>query len=127
MNPEKSTGVRRLVRATVVSLAALKQGFIHEEAIRLEIIGALIFCPLGFWLGATAVERVLLVGSILLILLTELLNTGIEAVVDRVGSAHHELSGLAKDMGSAAVLVALVIAALTWGILLFARFNFFWE
>ena len=118
MEQGKLTGIHRLVRATAVSLSALKHGFVQEEAIRLELLGAAIFCPLGFWLGNTSAEKILLISSILLILLVELLNTGIEAVVDRVGLERHELSGLAKDMGSAAVLVALLIAALTWGLVL---------
>ncbi len=118
MEQDRLSGIPRIVRATKVSLSALRHGFVHEEAIRLELLGIAIFCPLGFWLGNTPTEKVLLVSSILLILLVELLNTGIEAVVDRVGLARHELSGLAKDMGSAAVLVALLIAALTWGLVL---------
>ena len=118
MGQEKLTGIRRLVRATGVSFSALKHGFINEEAIRLEILGAIIFCPLGIWVGNTQVEKILLVSSVLLVLLTELLNTGIEAVVDRIGSERHELSGLAKDMGSAAVLVALGIALMTWVLVL---------
>jgi diacylglycerol kinase (ATP) len=80
-----------------------------------------LLLPLAIWLGRTGVERALLVGALLLVLIVELLNSGIEAVVDRIGLERHELSGLAKDMGSAAVLVSLVNVAVIWGFVLFER------
>jgi diacylglycerol kinase (ATP) len=80
-----------------------------------------VLVPAGFWLGQTAVERVLLVGSVLLLLVIELLNTGIEVVVDRIGLERHPLSGFAKDVGSAAVLFGLLLLFLTWGLLLWER------
>lgn len=78
-----------------------------------------MLAPLALWLGDGAVERVLLIGSLLLIVIVELLNTGIEAAIDRIGSEHHELSGRAKDIGSAAVFVALLNAGVVWLLLLF--------
>lgn len=75
--------------------------------------------PLALWLGENAIERALMIGSVLLVLVVELLNSAIEAVVDRIGTERHELSGRAKDQGSAAVFVALVIVVVTWGLMLF--------
>jgi len=109
-----STGLLRIWHAFGYSLAGLRAAWQHEAAFRQEIVGCLVLVPLGLWLGDTGVERALLVGSLGLVLLTELLNSAIEAVVDRHGSEHHELAGRAKDTGSAAVLVAIVIACVTW-------------
>ncbi|HWP95014.1 MAG TPA: diacylglycerol kinase [Gammaproteobacteria bacterium] len=109
-------GIARLVRAARVSLAALVWGFRHEEAIRLEFLGLAVCVPLAFWLGENGIERAVLIASVLLILLVELLNTAIERTIDRIGPERHELSRLAKDMGSAAVMIALCIAATVWGL-----------
>jgi diacylglycerol kinase (ATP) len=79
---------------------------------------AVVTIPVAFWLNNTPIEKVLLIGSILLVLLTELLNSAVEAVVDRVGLERHELSGRAKDIGSAAVMLSLIMAALTWALIL---------
>ena len=79
--------------------------------------------PGAFWLGTSAVERILLVGSVLVVLIVELVNSAIEAVVDRVGTEPHSLSGFAKDLGSAAVLLSLVVAWLTWGLIAWERFS----
>jgi len=100
-------------------MAGLRAAIRHEEALRIELFLFCLLAPLGLWLGHTPVERVLLVGSLLLVLIVELLNSAVEAVVDRVGLEHHELSGRAKDIGSAAVFVALVTVGLTWGMILF--------
>lgn len=78
----------------------------------------MVLLPLAFWLGRTGVERVLLVGSVLLVMIVELLNTGIEVVVDRISHEHHRLSGFAKDLGSSAVLISLLLAATTWVLIL---------
>ncbi len=81
-----------------------------------------VLAPLGIWLGQSGVERALLVGSLMLVLIVELLNSAVEALVDRIGSERHELSGVAKDLGSAAVFVALVLVVVVWSLLLIPRF-----
>jgi len=112
------TGARRLIYATKFSLQGLGACWRHESAFRQESLLALICIPLGLWLGHTGVERALLVASILLVPIVELLNTGVENVVDRLGDGEHPLSGRAKDVGSAAVLLSLVLAASVWGLVL---------
>ena len=108
-------GLRRLINALGYSRDGLASAWKHEAAFREEVLLAVIAIPLGLWLGHGGVEKALLVGSIILILIVELLNSAIEAVVDRVSDEHHELSKRAKDIGSAAVLLALLFAATTWG------------
>lgn len=81
-----------------------------------------VLAPLGIWLGQSGVERTLLVGSLMLVLIVELLNSAVEALVDRIGSERHELSGVAKDLGSAAVFVALVLVVVVWSLVLIPRF-----
>ena len=112
-----NTGVRRIVNAMFFSLAGLRTAWRSEAAFRQECVLAIIMIPLGVWLGDNAVERVLLIGSCLLVLIVELLNTAVEFVVDRVGTDHHELSGRAKDLGSAAVFVSLALVLVTWGLI----------
>ncbi len=107
-------GIRRLIKATGYSWQGLRAAFKYEEAFRLEVCLAVIIMPLGLLVGETATERVLLCGGILLLLIVELLNSALESVVDRVGPEHHEMSGRAKDMGSAAVLVTVVLNGLIW-------------
>jgi diacylglycerol kinase (ATP) len=114
MAGQQARGLRRLINAWGYSLAGFRACFQHEEAFRQELLGALLLLPLGIWLGESGVERALLVGSLLLVPLTELLNSAIEAVVDRFGGEWHELSGRAKDIGSAAVLLSIFLAALVW-------------
>jgi diacylglycerol kinase (ATP) len=109
-----NTGVRRLIRATGYSWQGLVAAFRNEPAFRQEVALTLVLVPLALWLGQTGLERAVLIAVWLLVLLFELLNSAIEAVVDRIGSERHELSGRAKDIGSAAVLVALVNAAVVW-------------
>ena len=111
-------GIPRLIRAMKATWAGLAWAAKNEEAVQLELFGLLFLMPLGLWLGDTGVERALLVGSLLLVLLVEIINTGIEAAIDRIGRERHELSGVAKDMGSAAVFIALLMAAITWALLL---------
>jgi len=118
--PEQNTGLRRLVRAAGFSWQGLRAAARHEAAFRQELLASLVLVPLALWLGEGAVEKALLLASWLLVPLVELLNSAIEAVVDRIGGEPHALSGRAKDMGSAAVLLALLNAAAVWGILLFA-------
>lgn len=112
-----NTGVRRIVNATFFSLAGLRTAWRSEAAFRQECALAVVMIPLGVWLGDNAVERVLLIGSCLLVLIVELLNSAVEFVVDRVGTDHHELSGHAKDLGSAAVFVSLALLLVTWGLI----------
>ncbi len=109
----------RLWRATGYSLAGLRAAFRHEQAFRQEVYLLLVVVPLGLWLGENGVEKVLLIGSWLIVMLAELLNSAVEAVVDRIGSEPHELSGRAKDIASAAVMVALGLAFMTWFLLVF--------
>ena len=113
-------GLRRLINALGYSRDGLASAWKHEAAFREEVLLAAIAIPLGLWLGRTGLEKALLVGSILLILIVELLNSAVEAVVDRVSDEHHELSKRAKDIGSAAVLLTLLLAAILWGLILAA-------
>jgi len=111
-------GLPRILRATRIGLGALSWGFRHEEAIRWELLSWLVFLPLALWLGRDGVERALLAGTTMLVLMIELLNTAIEVAIDRIGHERHELSGLAKDLGSAAVGVSVIIWASTWALVL---------
>lgn len=119
MASQGHTGITRLIKATQYSWQGFKAAYHHEEAFRQEVMLAIVTIPLGFYLGDNGIERALLVGSILLIMIVELLNTGIEAVTDRVGTEHHELAGRAKDIGSSAVLLSLIFAAVVWVLVLF--------
>lgn len=116
--PPKKKGLARLLAAAGYSFAGLRIAFASEEAFRLEVFTLLAAVPLALWLGESAVERVLLVGSVLLLLIVELLNTAVEAVVNRVGLEFHELSRQAKDIGSAAVFVCMALVAMVWIVLL---------
>ena len=115
------SGLARLTRATRVGLTALAWAFREEEAFRLEVLGSCVLLPLALWLGHSGVERALLCGAVVQVMIVELLNTGIEVVVDRISIERHALSGLAKDVGSAAVMVSLVLAAIVWGCILLPR------
>jgi diacylglycerol kinase (ATP) len=117
-----NTGVRRIVNAAFFSLAGLRTAWRSEAAFRQEVALSVVLIPLACWLGDNAVERVLLIGSCLLVLIVELLNTAVEFVVDRVGTDHHQLSGHAKDLGSAAVFVSLALVLVTWGLIGWSRF-----
>ncbi len=116
--PPRKTGFARLIAATHCSMAGFKATFQNEEAFRLEIFGFLVLAPVALWLGESRVDKVLLIGSLLLVLLVEMINSAIEAVVDRGGSEYNELAGRAKDMGSAAVLTCLILAVFVWAMLL---------
>lgn len=118
-------GIARIYAAFFHSIRGYKATWVHEEAFRQEVYLFVIAGPLGLWLGDTTVEKVLLTGSIILVMIVELLNTGIEIVVDRISFERHELSGRAKDVGSAAVLSSLALAGLTWGLLLYPRWSAF--
>lgn len=112
-------GLKRIINAFFFSLAGFKATWSHEEAFRQEVLLLIVAVPGGIWLGQTPIEKLLLIGSVVLVLLVELLNSAVEAVVDRVGFEHHELSGRAKDIGSAAVMLSLLWAAVTWLLILF--------
>jgi diacylglycerol kinase (ATP) len=107
--------------ATKWSLQGLRAAWLHESSFRLEVYLLVVAVPLGLWLGQTGVERALLLGSCLLVLATELLNSAVEAVIERYGPEHHELAGRAKDMGSAAVFVTMMNVLLVWGLILVPR------
>ncbi len=113
-----NTGLQRLLRATVYSWQGLAAAFRNEAAFRQEVALSLIVIPLALWLGDSGTERALLVMVWVLVLVVELLNSAIEAAVDRIGAERHALAGRAKDIGSAAVLVALVNAGLVWLLML---------
>jgi diacylglycerol kinase (ATP) len=112
-------GLKRLWLATGHSLRGLRLSYSSEAAFRQEVWLAVVLLPLAFFLGGSAVERAMLAGSVLVLLIVELLNTAIEVVVDRIGLERHALSGFAKDAGSAAVMLTLGLVALTWGLILF--------
>jgi diacylglycerol kinase (ATP) len=112
-------GLKRLWLATGNSLRGLKLCYSSEAAFRQEVWFAVVLLPLALYLAGSPVERVMLAGSVLVLLIVELLNTAIEVVVDRIGVERHALSGFAKDAGSAAVMLTLVLVALTWGLILF--------
>lgn len=114
----KPVGLKRVLLAAGHSWRGLAGTFKHEAAFRQELALAGVLVPLGIWLGHTGMERALLVSSVLLVLIVEIVNSGIEAVVDRVGLERHDLSGLAKDMGSAAVFMALLNVLVVWGLVL---------
>ncbi len=108
--------------ATRWSLQGLGAAWLHESSFRLEVYLFAVLAPLAWWLGGTPVERVLLIGSCLFVLAIELLNSAIEAVIERYGAEFHALAGRAKDMGSAAVFVAMLNVLLTWGLIVGSRF-----
>ena len=114
----KLSGMRRLFLAFLNSWQGFKGAFRFEAAFRQEVALAVILNPGGIYLGKTGIERALLVGAVLIVLIVELLNTGIETVVDRIGLERHELSGLAKDVGSSAVLLSFALLSVVWGFIL---------
>lgn len=115
------TGLDRIWHAAGFSLAGLRAGW-NETAFRQEVLAAVVLLPAAFWVGRTWVEVSLLAGSVLLVMIVELLNTGIETAIDRIGPEWHDLSKRAKDMGSAAVLLSVVLATGVWAAGLFHRF-----
>ncbi|MBK1693918.1 diacylglycerol kinase [Chromatium weissei] len=114
-------GWRRVIFAFGYSINGLKACFAHEEAFRQEIFLLVLFIPLGLWLGETPIERALLIGSLLIIPIVELLNSAIEANVDRVGLERHELSGRAKDIASAAVFSSIAFCLVNWALILIPK------
>lgn len=114
MAGQNAKGFKRLLNASRFSLAGFKAVWQHEEAFRQEVLLLSISTPFALWLGENKLEKLALIGSIVLVMLIELLNSAIEAIVDRIGLEHHELSGRAKDIGSATVSLSLVWATIVW-------------
>ena len=110
----KPTGFTRMARAFGASMKGLAGAFREEAAFRQELALSVVVIPLGLWLGRNAIERVLLIAPMFLVLIVELFNSAIEATVDRIGLERHKLSGLAKDIGSAAVLLSLLLLVVVW-------------
>lgn len=122
VNPQKHrNGLNRIWHAAGYSMAGLRAGW-HEAAFRQEAIVSLVLIPAAFWLGSNWVEIALLAGTAILMMIVELLNSGIETAIDRISPEWHELSKRAKDMSSAAVLLSLLLCAGTWAMALFQRF-----
>jgi diacylglycerol kinase (ATP) len=109
--------LQRIVSATRNSFAGLRAAWQNEAAFRQECVPAIVLIPAAFWIGDNAVELVLLIGSVLLVLIVEIVNSAIEAAVDRIGTERHELSGRAKDLGSAAVFLSLLLTGVTWALI----------
>jgi diacylglycerol kinase (ATP) len=117
----KPRGATRLVRALRTSLRGLRAAFREEAAFRQELALATVVVPMALWLGHSGAERALLIAPMLLTLIVELVNSAIEATVDRIGFERHTLAGLAKDLGSAAVFMSLVLLATVWLLVLLGR------
>lgn len=114
MGKPGNTGMRRIVRASVYSLQGFAHAWKYEAAFRQEIALTAFLVPLALWLGEDRIERAMLIGTCLFVLIVELLNSAVEAAVDRFGDEHHEMSGRAKDLGSAAVFLSLALLAFLW-------------
>lgn len=119
MSKPGKVGVARIVAAAGYSLKGFKAAWQHEAAFRQEVLLALALLPVAFWLADNSLELALLLASIFWVLLAELVNSAVEAVVDRIGVEQHELSGRAKDIGSALVFLSLVLLVVIWGIVIF--------
>ncbi len=113
------TGLRRLWNAYGYSMAGLKAAYVNEDAFRQEVRMALVLIPLGIYLGDTGIARALMVASVILVVIVELLNSSIEATVDRISLENHSLAKRAKDIGSAAVLISLINMAAVWALVIF--------
>lgn len=112
------TGLKRVLSAAGYSAKGLRSCWRNEAAFRQEVLACIVLVPLALWLGNGGLEKAILIGVLLLVLIVEVLNSSIEAVVDRIGHEHHELSGLAKDQGSAAVMLSLLNVAIVWALVL---------
>ena len=115
------TGIQRIVNAAGYSWQGLRAAWQHEAAFRQEAIAALVAIVVACWLDVDVISRVLMIGSVVLVIIVEILNSAIEAVVDRIGQERHPLAGRAKDMGSAAVLLAILLAMFVWIALLWSH------
>lgn len=119
---EKKKGSKRFVNAFYYSMAGFRAAWKNEEAFRQEIILGIFIIPAGFFIGNTYTQKAILIGAYFIIPLVELINSAIEAIVDRVGSERHELSGRAKDFGSASVFLSICIASIVWLLIGYERF-----
>lgn len=119
MANQKVTGVKRIINACKYSWQGVKAAYQNEEAFRQECLMLAIGIPAAIYFGQSGVEYALLIGTLVFILIIEIINSAVEAVVDRIGAEHHELAGRAKDMGSAAVFLAFILMASTWISVLF--------
>jgi diacylglycerol kinase (ATP) len=122
MGSENENIFRHIRNAVIYSWAGLKAAWDSEMAFRTEVIVIAFLMPFGIWMGETAVQWALLIGSGMLILITELLNSALETVVDRISTEHHVLSKQAKDLGSAAAAVSMLAAVMVWGLIAYERF-----
>jgi len=122
MGKPGNAGIIRIIRATRYSYQGLAHAVRHEAAFRQELVLLVVATPLGIWLGRSLLEHLLLLGSLLCVLIVELVNSAIEAAIDRHGNEYHELSGRAKDMGSAAVFMSLLLCAVIWGAIAWDRY-----
>ncbi|WP_072570186.1 MULTISPECIES: diacylglycerol kinase [unclassified Enterobacter] len=118
-----TTGFTRIIKAAGYSWKGVRAAWINEAAFRQEAVAVILAIAIACWLDVDAITRVLLIGSVALVMIVEILNSAIEAVVDRIGTDFHELSGRAKDMGSAAVLMSILLALATWGMLLWSHYR----
>jgi diacylglycerol kinase (ATP) len=125
MKPENNVGIKRIVRATGFSICGLKSAWRCEAAFRQELILALCALPLLFTFDLSKIEQAVMLITLFIVLIVELLNSAIEAVVDRVGDEIHPLSGQAKDVASAAVMLSLVLCAVTWALILWPHIKTF--
>lgn len=116
--PARKRGLDHLVHATRWSLQGFQATFRHEAAFRQELFLFVLLAPLGWWLGESGIERALLIGSLWVVLIVEMLNTALESAINRIGTEHHELSGRAKDQGSAAVTLSLILVGIVWACVL---------
>ncbi|OCQ53477.1 Diacylglycerol kinase [Photorhabdus australis subsp. thailandensis] len=118
----QSVGLTRIIKATRYSVKGIKAAWQNEAAFREEIIVAVLAVMVAFYLDISVIERILLIGSVMLVVIVEILNSAIEAIVDRISSEFHELSGRAKDMGSAAVFLTIILALIVWSAILWQFF-----
>ena len=114
------TGLRRLLNAFGYSMAGIKAAYQNEDAFRQEVVMAIVLIPLAIYIGGSGMERAIMIASVMLVIIVELLNSSIEATVDRISLENHNLAKRAKDIGSAAVLLSLVNLVLVWGLLIFS-------
>ncbi|AHG19850.1 diacylglycerol kinase [Chania multitudinisentens RB-25] len=119
----QATGLTRIIKAVGYSYKGLTAAWRNEAAFRQELVALIVAIILAIWLDVGAIARILLIGSVLLVMIVEILNSAIEAIVDRVGTDYHELSGRAKDMGSAAVSLTIILALFVWGSVLWQQFG----
>ena len=122
MGKPGNTGIKRVIRAAKYSKQGLAHAWRHEAAFRQEVALTLVMTPLGLWLGSNPLERTLIIGSCILVLVVELLNSAVEAAIDRHGDEFNELSGRAKDLGSAAVMLSLMLVGALWAAVAWQRF-----